>query len=159
MSAGGFIRRVRHFALFHDGKPVVPPPISTTPALSSCRRSELRLAHPAHGSLPVRQTPARDGNTRVRTWRKRGRRMAKTAPNCCSRVSRWRRTMVTAPKNPRRCRRGPHQPSRGIPPPATVAVDNHRHHIAGAQIHPQPRGDSVAAGVWLHSVAAVCRLG
>lgn len=41
----------------------------------------------------------------------------------------------------------------------TVAVDNHRHHIAGAQIHPSHSGDSVAAGVWLHSVAAVCRRG
>ena len=39
----------------------------------------------------------------------------------------------------------------------TVAVDNHRHHIAGAQIHPQPQRGF--RRVWLHSVAAVCRRG
>ncbi len=43
----------------------------------------------------------------------------------------------------------------------TVAVDNHRaqHHIASAQIHPQPQLQIPSRGVWLHSVAAVRRRG
>lgn len=49
MSAGGFIRRVRHLALF-DGN-AVPPPISTTPAfvqLQQIRNCGWLIQHMAH---------------------------------------------------------------------------------------------------------------
>ncbi len=58
--------------------PVVPPPISTTPALSSSRSTTAVgfIQHMAHFQSGRLQHV--DGNTRVRT-EERGRRMAKTA--------------------------------------------------------------------------------
>ena len=71
MSAGGFIRRVRHLALFHDGNAgsaAADIHYTGVVQLQQIRDCGWLIQHMAHFQ-PGRFQHV-DGNTRVRTWRK-----------------------------------------------------------------------------------------
>ncbi len=129
--------------------PVVPPPISHHACIIQRQQIRHRRRFISTWLTTTRQTPSTlieirgsvPGGTKVAAW-VNGNRAA------VQRVSRWRRTRVTAPKS-ERCRHAQRRPQSGTPPPAgRCAVDHHRHHVADCP-NRQPGGVSLAAGVWL----------